>query len=547
MSRPVIIDTDGGVDDAVALWWALTDPALDVVAITVVWGNVDIDIAVGERVARRGMPWAAPACRSRPARRPLLPAPDLRPATFIHGDDGLGNAAGPEAPGRAVDEPAVDMLVRLVRERPERVSVVTLGPLTNIGIALHEHADFAGRVAELLVMGGSARAAATRCRGAKPTSPTIRSPRSGRCSRRGSQPPLLVGLDVTLVATLRPDEFELLAEHRNAAAEFLDAPLRFYREFGSTFTAPDTPCHDLLTVLALSDPAIIDDAPLLPLAVDCGGDAAWGTTVVDFRAPVLRRPGRVDAVGRRRIRTLAHRARRRRRPLPRRRPHPLRRLTNPPPAPAGKPACGVGFPANRWQRNRRVERVLLPSDGRVSGSRGLSGDAAVGDGVGCLRCTGSIPVGRAPRRGRLRPRRGRPASAAAPVSPATTPIAARSRIAPSAAASSTATNTSAPAGDCRPGDDRDGPTVESGHDRVVRPWYLDRSARRRGMQSARGRQWFDDDDQRRRRRSGCTAAAASAPTPIGTTTTSGRAPASCSSISAKIVAYPSITVRGTSV
>ncbi len=100
-----------------------------------------------------------------------------------------------------------------------------------------------------------------------------------------AKPPLLVGLDVTLVATLRPDEFELLAEHRNAAAKFLDAPLRFYREFGSTFTAPDTPCHDLLTVLALSDPAIIDDAPLLPLAVDCGGDAAWGTTVVDFRAP----------------------------------------------------------------------------------------------------------------------------------------------------------------------------------------------------------------------------------------------------------------------
>ena len=98
-------------------------------------------------------------------------------------------------------------------------------------------------------------------------------------------PPLLVGLDVTLVATLRAAEFALLAEHRTAAATFLDAPLRFYREFGSTFTAPDTPCHDLLAVLAVAAPEIIDDAPVLPLAVDCGGDAAWGTTVVDFRAP----------------------------------------------------------------------------------------------------------------------------------------------------------------------------------------------------------------------------------------------------------------------
>jgi inosine-uridine nucleoside N-ribohydrolase len=96
---------------------------------------------------------------------------------------------------------------------------------------------------------------------------------------------MLIGLDVTLQATLTPSEFGLLAEHRNDAARFLDAPLRFYREFGSTFTAPDTPCHDLLTVLAASAPAIIEDAPLLPLAVDCGGGAAWGTTVVDFRAP----------------------------------------------------------------------------------------------------------------------------------------------------------------------------------------------------------------------------------------------------------------------
>lgn len=285
MSRPVIIDTDGGVDDAVALWWALTDPELDVVAVTVVWGNVDVDIAVASvlRVAhaagRADVPVAAGA------RGPLLPAPDLRPANFIHGDDGLGNAAGPEAPGRAVDEPAVDMLARLVRERPGELSVVTLGPLTNIGIALHEHADFAGNVAELLVMGGSARRGGNALPWGEANIAHDPIAAQRAVLAPWLRPPLLVGLDVTLVATLRPDEFELMAEHRNAAATFLDAPLRFYREFGSTFTAPDTPCHDLLTVLALSDPAIITDAPVLPLAVDCGGDAAWGTTVVDFRAP----------------------------------------------------------------------------------------------------------------------------------------------------------------------------------------------------------------------------------------------------------------------
>ncbi|MDQ1455284.1 MAG: hypothetical protein QOH28_904, partial [Actinomycetota bacterium] len=193
--------------------------------------------------------------------------------------------AGPVAPVRPVDEPATELLARLVDERPGELALVTLGPLTNIGVVVEEHPGFAGEVGELVVMGGSARRGgnALPCGEANIAHDPIAAERV--VVAPWARPPLLVGLDVTLVATLRPAEFALLAEHRSAAATFLDAPLRFYREFGSTFTSPDTPCHDLLAVLALSAPEIILDAPALPLSVDCGGDAAWGTTVVDFRAP----------------------------------------------------------------------------------------------------------------------------------------------------------------------------------------------------------------------------------------------------------------------
>jgi purine nucleosidase len=283
--RPIVVDTDGGVDDAVALWWALTDPALDVVAITVVWGNVDIDLATASvlRVVHAAGRADVPVAIG--ARGPLQPAPDLRPATFIHGEDGLGNAAGPEAPLRAVDEPAPALLARLVRERPGELTLVTLGPLTNLGIVVADSPQFASAVSELVVMGGSARRGgnALPFGEANIAHDPIAAQRA--VVAPWARPPLLVGLDVTLVATLRAEEFELLAERRTAAASFLDAPLRFYRAFGSTFTAPDTPCHDLLTVLAVAAPEIINDAPVLPLAVDCGGDAAWGATVVDFRAP----------------------------------------------------------------------------------------------------------------------------------------------------------------------------------------------------------------------------------------------------------------------
>jgi purine nucleosidase len=283
--RPVVIDTDGGVDDAVALWWALTDPALEVVAITVVWGNVPVEIATANvlrvlhAAGRDDVPVAVGA------RGPLPPAPDLRPATFIHGEDGLGNAAGPEAPLRAIDEPATSLLARVARERPGELTLVTLGPLTNLGVVAHDHPEFAREIDELVVMGGASRRGgnALPAGEANVAHDPIAAQRT--VVAPWVNPPMLIGLDVTLAATLRPGEFALLAEHRSAAATFLDAPLRFYRRFGSTFTAPDTPCHDLLTVLAIAVPEIVEHAPVLPLAVDCGGDAAWGTTVVDFRAP----------------------------------------------------------------------------------------------------------------------------------------------------------------------------------------------------------------------------------------------------------------------
>jgi purine nucleosidase len=285
VARPVVIDTDGGVDDAVALWWALTDPALDVVAITVVWGNVDVGTATASvlRVVHAAGRDDVPIAVGVPG--PLPPAPDLRPATFIHGDDGLGNAAGPAAPLRAIDEPAPDLLARLARERPGELTLVTLGPLTNVGVAVHDHPDFAGNIAELAVMGGAARRGGNALPAGEANIAHDPVAAQRTVVAPWTRPPVLVGLDVTLVATLRADEFSLLAEHRNAAAAFLDAPLRFYREFGSTFTAPDTPCHDLLAVLAVAAPEIIEDAPVLPLAVDCGCGAAWGSTVVDFRAP----------------------------------------------------------------------------------------------------------------------------------------------------------------------------------------------------------------------------------------------------------------------
>ncbi|MEY2434960.1 MAG: uridine nucleosidase [Acidimicrobiaceae bacterium] len=283
--RPVVVDTDGGVDDAVALWWVLTDPSLDVVAITVVWGNVPIAVAadsvlrVVEAAGRHDVPVAVGEAEAYGL------APKLRPATFIHGDDGLGNCHRP-APGlRPVDEPAVTLLQRVFRARPHEVSLITLGPLTNIARALLADPAMAESVADLVVMGGSTRFGGNALPAGEAN--IAHDPEAAQIvvAAPWRSPPLLVGLDVTMQATLTEDEFALLAPRSNDASAFLDEPLRFYRAFGSSLSTPECPCHDLLAVLAFSHPDVVVDAPVLPLAVDTGGGAAWGATVVDFRAP----------------------------------------------------------------------------------------------------------------------------------------------------------------------------------------------------------------------------------------------------------------------
>jgi purine nucleosidase len=282
MARDVIIDTDGGVDDAVALWSAVTDPTLNVLAVTVVWGNVSVEIAtrsvarVLEAAGRGDIPIAVGVSG------PIATAPDIAPAGFIHGDDGLGNTtAGLPPPGvSAVDEPAVSLLARVCRAAPGRVSLVTLGPLSNIGALLRDDPDVASTVDELVMMGGSARYGGNATPNGEANIAHDPAAAALVVAAAWEQPPLMVGLDVTQVARFGPAEFGLLAEHRSDAAAFLDDPLRFYLH---AYGRESCPCHDLLAVRAFADPAVISDAPLLPLAIDDAGGPSWGATVVDTR------------------------------------------------------------------------------------------------------------------------------------------------------------------------------------------------------------------------------------------------------------------------
>jgi purine nucleosidase len=281
---PVIYDTDGGVDDYSALWYALVAPELDVVAVTTVNGVLSAAATAGnvatvlEAAGRADVPFAVGAEDA------LGPAPAIPPATIVHGDDGLGNSAKTSATLTAAAESGADLIVRLCRERPGQLTIVAVGPFTNLALALRAEPRLPELVKELVVMGGVAIPPGNATAFGEFNVVVDPIAANEMATASWSVPPRMVGLDVTLRATMTDAEFAVLDARTTPQAAFMAEPFAHYR-VTSEIEAEDGGCpsHDTLTMMAVANPALLTYEEL-PMSVDTGGGAAWGATVVDFRA-----------------------------------------------------------------------------------------------------------------------------------------------------------------------------------------------------------------------------------------------------------------------
>ena len=154
MTRKIIIDTDPGQDDAVAILLALASPELEVLGITCVAGNVPLPLTaknarvVCELAGRRDMRVFA-GC-DRPLMRPLVTA------EYVHGKTGLDGIALPDPTMPLQDQHAVDFIIETLRaEAPGTVTLCPLGPLTNIATAFRRAPEIISKVAEVVMMGGA--------------------------------------------------------------------------------------------------------------------------------------------------------------------------------------------------------------------------------------------------------------------------------------------------------------------------------------------------------------------------------------------------------
>ncbi len=150
--RPIVIDCDPGTDDAIALWLALASPVLDVRMVTVVGGNAGLGATLPNARAIVGLT-GRPVPVVAGAHRPLLGT--FTPEPRVHGEDGIGGVALPEGPGPTPGI-AADAIRALLRESaPASITLVGIGPATNLALALATEPALADRVAEVVLMTGA--------------------------------------------------------------------------------------------------------------------------------------------------------------------------------------------------------------------------------------------------------------------------------------------------------------------------------------------------------------------------------------------------------
>lgn len=271
MPKRILIDGDPGVDDALAILFALRHPDLQVEALSAVAGNVSLDHTLRnacylvEVAGRPDLP-VAKGC-DRPLVRPL------EDAAYAHGDDGLAGLGQAPKAKQPIEQHAADLIIETSRKYPGELTLVAIGPLTNVALAMLKDPGLAGRLKELVIMGGSiwiggnvnlAGEFNIWC-----------DPEAAQIVFRSGVPLRMVGLDVTHKAPLEGRHLELLEAHREDPQ--VDLILRLMAGYGSKGRR----VHDLLTLAAVVDPTLIGWEPL-PVDVVTDG-LVRGLTIADQR------------------------------------------------------------------------------------------------------------------------------------------------------------------------------------------------------------------------------------------------------------------------
>lgn len=262
----IIFDTDPGIDDAIALLLALRSPELNVIGVTSVFGNVDV-----AQTTRNALHLLAVADRvdipvARGAAEPLV-RPFNGGAPEVHGEDGLGNSGVPAPSQGPIVQSAAQFIVEQVLARPGEITLVAVGPLTNLALRLAP--AIAGAVRQVVLMGGAAFVPGNVSPVAEAN---IRSdPEAAAIVFGAGWPLVMVGLDVTNKIAADEAYVRRLAETGDPFGQFIAQIAPVYFDFHrAIYNVNSIHVHDPAAIAFLLQPTLFQTEQF-PVQVVCGG------------------------------------------------------------------------------------------------------------------------------------------------------------------------------------------------------------------------------------------------------------------------------------
>ncbi len=279
MKKKIIIDTDPGIDDAMAIFMALKSPEIQLMGLTSIFGNVNcrqstINALRLLEIAERSDIPVAKGCDT-----PLIVEPH-RHATHVHGEDGMGNTYLPTPTTSPIDIPAALFIVNTILENPGEVTLVPIGPLTNIALALKLEPKIVNIVKEVVIMGGAATVQGNVTPVAEAN--IWQDPHAASIVFSSGLPLTMVGLDVTKKVIQTEAYLNEIFSANNRATNLLKLITPCYQDFYyEAFGSKNLHTHDPSTIAYLINPDLFITQKM-PIFVETEGRCA-GQTVPDYR------------------------------------------------------------------------------------------------------------------------------------------------------------------------------------------------------------------------------------------------------------------------
>ncbi|KAM7278637.1 hypothetical protein ACFE04_005771 [Oxalis oulophora] len=253
--KKIIIDTDPGIDDAMAIFLALKSPEVDVIGLTTIYGNVYTALATRnalhllEIAGRTDIPVAEGSHVT------ITNGTKLRIADFVHGTDGLGNQNFPPPEGKAIKQSAAEFLIEQAKLNPGKITVVALGPLTNIALAVQQDPEFHKNIGQIVILGGAFAVNGNVNPAAEAN--IFGDPDAADIVFTSGADILAVGINVTHQVIMTALDREILTQSNGKFAKYLCQILEVYFSYhNEAYNTRGVYLHDPTALLAAVNPSL---------------------------------------------------------------------------------------------------------------------------------------------------------------------------------------------------------------------------------------------------------------------------------------------------